>query len=552
MAKPEAGAETIRPTSHHWLFLTLLLSAFFYLLVVALAPLPALHLSETPLLAWSWTTLPNQWFITLWRPLGDLRARTEQVSPWLLALALTGLTVAYAWAGYKVFKETRLQQTGSRRYLLLILVGVLICGSILLFLPYLFSDDVFTQIFSGRLLLIYHVDPLSTIPAQFPDDPYFRWLVSSRDRISFYAPLWLRFSEGLTWFSGQPVITLLLFKGCALAGHLLNTLLVWNLLGLIAPRRRLLGTLLFAWNPLLILELAGNGHNEWMLILWFLLALWAYVHAYQLQQAERKRYFWQRPLFWRLLYCLCLGLAISTNLIALLVTPLFLWFDMREEGKPGRATARFVGQLLLTLLPLLFLIWPLWHGAETFIAITASMDLEHFVQSPIGLFAWPIRGFFEWATSGAKGPLLIAPIKAADVALRASATFIFIVIYFNLFTRVWGSRSVKRHGELIAGMEVVLECWGIAIFWYMVLVAGWFWPWYLLWVLWLPILQRPHAFNIALLVLSGTALFVYPFTGFSKGPLSTQQTALIFGLPLVYLLLVFLFKKRRRRKGIAL
>jgi hypothetical protein len=76
------------------------------------------------------------------------------------------------------------------------------------------------------------------------------------------------------------------------------------------------------------------------------------------------------------------------------------------------------------------------------------------------------------------------------------------------------------------------------IFWYLVLVSGWFWPWYLLWMLWTVVLSDFDAFASAMLVLSGTALFIYPFVGFTRGPLATYQSALIFGIPLIYLCIV--------------
>lgn len=69
----------------------------------------------------------------------------------------------------------------------------------------------------------------------------------------------------------------------------------------------------------------------------------------------------------------------------------------------------------------------------------------------------------------------------------------------------------------------------------MVLVSGWFWPWYILWLFWAIVLRRLDAFTIAMLILTETALFLYAFVGFTKDPIATYQAALIFGLPLIYL-----------------
>jgi hypothetical protein len=50
---------------------------------------------------------------------------------------------------------------------------------------------------------------------------------------------------------------------------------------------------------------------------------------------------------------------------------------------------------------------------------------------------------------------------------------------------------------------------------------------------------------VTILILSGTALFIYPFVGFSREPLATYQVALIFGIPLLYLIVA----GRRYRQG---
>src|SRR5262249_43147249 len=144
----------------------------------------------------------------------------------------------------------------------------------------LFSDDVFTYIFSGRILTVYSADPLNTAPIQFLHDPYLQWVVSGRNTPNIYGPLWLCIASLLVSISlnSSPVATLLLFKGIALLSHLVNCLLVWAILGKIAPGRRVLGTLLYAWNPLAIIELTGSGHNDGLLLGILLLATWLYVY----------------------------------------------------------------------------------------------------------------------------------------------------------------------------------------------------------------------------------------------------------------------------------
>jgi hypothetical protein len=241
-----------------------------------------------------------------------------------------------------------------------------------------------------------------------------------------------------------------------------------------------------------------------------------------------------------------------------LLAPLYLWFDMRKERSIARTTWKFSVCLLLMAVPEILILLPFWRGASTFFAITSAVDIEHFVHSPVGTLVLPIRVFFQFVATVGNFPAILQPIAAADVALRASALFIFVLIYVNLFGKVRhapGSAALslqRRRVEVIdtemrlPAFDVLFYSCGIAVFWYLILVSGWFWPWYLLWLLWIVVLCRLDAFTIAILILSGTALFIYAFIGFTTGPIATYQATLIFGIPLIYLIIA----RIRHQKGL--
>ena len=97
---------------------------------------------------------------------------------------------------------------------------------------------------------------------------------------------------------------------------------------------------------------------------------------------------------------------------------------------------------------------------------------------------------------------------------------------------------------LVPGFDVLLDCWSIAVFWYLVLVLGWFWPWYALWILWIVVLRPLDSRTIAILLLSGTALLFYPFQSITASVAALYQPILVFGIPLVYM-----FVSRKKRKA---
>ncbi len=508
-----------------------------YLLILALSPLPQLGLSGSPIaLTWSWTLLPSQVLLSI---IGSSTTHIWLV-PTLLGLTLLGLLATYAYGIQHVSRNLE-QELNPRHWLYLLLGGALLFSLTLLVQPKLFSDDVFTYIFSGRILTLYHANPFNTAPIQFPADPYLRWVVAGRNAPNLYGPLWYYASSLLVNIGGtHQVGTLLLFKGLAIISHLVNIVLVWSILGHIAPKRRVLGTLLYAWNPLILIELAGSAHSEGVLLFLLFLGTWFYVS----QEGH-----WLR---WAAF--LAFGLALSMNLIVALFVPLLLWFDVRSERIIGRAIGGFCWRTILVLLPALAIWLPFWRGASTFFALTSAIDMQHFIHSPIGTLVGPTRAFFRLIAYVLRFPPTWNPISSADVTLRGSATFIFVLIYSNVFGRVrhapvsiHSSPDIDQNNR---GFDVLLYAWNVAVFAYLMLVAGWFWPWYLLWLLWVAVLRRFDTFTSTMLILSDTVLFFYLFMGLLKAPVALYQSVLIFGLPLVYLVSVKGRQRQRERTAI--
>ena len=512
-----------------------------YLAIVALAPLPGLHLSSTPLAsAWPWTLALSQVFFR------DATASNNGLITlvWfhqaLLTLVLLALLASYTLVIWNTYRHRNALNFVPRPWLLLLFACTALFCLTLLFQPALFSDDVFTYIFSGRLLAIYHADPLNNAPIQFPFDPYLQWVVSGKFTFNFYGPLWLYISSGLVSIGAGPVATLFLFKGLAIFAHLINCVLVWAILTKLAPARRLIGTLIYAWNPLIIIELAGSGHSEGLLLSILFLAILLYVY---------RKGPWQE-----IAVLILLGIAVSMNLVVLLIAPLFTWFLVRTEKNTSHAFWGFCWRTLIGQGPVIPLFLPLWRGPWSFFAITSAIDLAHFSHSLVELLGGPLEWFFGLVAQWSHFPSFMQPITAADGALRASTIFIFALIYFRLFGKVrhaLTSDTAMRnspfadHEMLLPGFDVLLDCWATAVFWYLVLVLGWFWPWYALWVIWIAALRRMDTRTIALLLFSATALLLYPLQIITGPENVIYQPVLVFGIPLVYMFLRWIGSSRK-------
>ena len=62
----------------------------------------------------------------------------------------------------------------------------------------------------------------------------------------------------------------------ALASALGSAWLAWSILGRIRPAFRLAGTVLLLWNPVVLVELSAEGHNDGLMTFFVLLAIFIF------------------------------------------------------------------------------------------------------------------------------------------------------------------------------------------------------------------------------------------------------------------------------------
>jgi hypothetical protein len=148
----------------------------------------------------------------------------------------------------------------NNRTLLLVWLSTLVAGLLLLLVSASVSHDVFIYAGYGRLMVVYHANPYFVPPDTFPHDPTYPlngWTYST----SAYGPIWLLVCALSELFSGvDPLRYVIFFCVLGLIAHLINTLLVMNILRTMGRSQRavVLGTMLYAWNPLVLFE-SSNG-----------------------------------------------------------------------------------------------------------------------------------------------------------------------------------------------------------------------------------------------------------------------------------------------------
>jgi hypothetical protein len=149
----------------------------------------------------------------------------------------------------------------------------ILAGSIYVVTPAMLSHD--TTVYAGysRLLATYHANPYFVPMLTFPHDPITpvdQWASS----VSAYGPIWMLVCGFLGWLLNPvPTHYVIAFRIFALAAHLLNIWLVGRTLRTMgcSSRTCTVGMLLYAWNPLVLLESSLGGHND-VFMLTFILA----------------------------------------------------------------------------------------------------------------------------------------------------------------------------------------------------------------------------------------------------------------------------------------
>jgi hypothetical protein len=370
------------------------------------------------------------------------------------------------------------------------------------------SSDVYGYVFQGRIVAGLGENPFAHLFREFAADPSF-FLVTFPDlpASAGYGPLWIALEAALSWLAGEHLlVNLLLFKVLAAGLHLACAFLVYATLGRLAPGQRLAGTLFYAWNPVLLYELVGNGHNDVALAA---LALCGFF----LLSRDRG-----------LLAIPCLVAAVLVKPVAALwLPPVGLWLLARTPGGLARLRrAAVIGALALVTAAVAYA--PFWAGRQTFAGLVVQSNIHG--NSLPSLLVHLVRAIWPAAGTGT-GSAAVQGVKWLTVGL-------FAPFYLWQLRLAWDS---GRKGHL-AGLVVI--SFDLILF-YLVFVGFQFWPWYLTWLMVPAALLRGTDASLRRALAAGLGLMApllyFPFGWmWARAHLPAWFRALLVALPLLTLL----------------
>ena len=381
----------------------------------------------------------------------------------------------------------------------------------LVFLPLLFSRDVYSYAYYGKIAATYHANPYVATPADFPNDALAafvgpKWV----DTPAVYGPLWTQASALVARVADDVGAFVAAFRLIAIAASLSTVFMVAGLVRRVRPDREAFAVAVVGLNPVVLFQSAASGHNDLLVVL-------AIAAAIALVFSGRE--LWATA-------ALALGALVKVTG----AVPLLLWWiavaARRPRGERVRAVAPHVllgaGMALLAALPFASADDPTLGGLE--------------LASHEGWLA-PSR-FFRRVFDAISGDVL-------GVVPRIAFAVVVVVVVVLIAREVW------RRGPAI-GASLAGASWGWGLLCLM-LLGPVLLPWYVTWAL--PLAWLLPRVPRTVLIGTGLALTVSQWTSEPAAFTRVYDANLLFGhyvvTPVVIALLGWLLFDlwRRVRSG---
>jgi hypothetical protein len=514
----------------------LILTGYFGLFAILQAPVLWYALRPDPI-----RSLSPEIFAPVNAAFPDTWVNLERTDPLALlvvpfyVVVLTLVTLPLVYLVRRLARiRTRARPSQARNFLLVVLGITLAIMLLLLVVRGLLSTDVYSYAWYSRMLAVHGASPMTHAPAEFPPDAEgaFYW-IGWPEEPSVYGPVWtavstLFFQIG-NGMQGTFAAQLASIRVLADLAHLVNGWLVWCIAGLFPVARstrqftwkrnrrpvstariashshwiargarasrsaafgpRAAALLFYLWNPLLIIEFVGSGHNDVLMLTFVLLAIWLHLKGW-----------W--PVAAGALVC-----ATLVKLPAIFFVPGYLWFlfwhrynGVQGQNVPDLVRAALVrplqavGVMALTAVALYL---PFWEGPRTLLPPFSGPASRLYLHTLGYDIVWngPQIAAILLGVEDGRGPFMESLRAFLDAILRPLGMALFAVAALAV---TWRARTFPR----------LLISWG----WVALAAAvtqGWYWPWYASWGLTIAAVAPSRRLRIATFVLGISSLLLY-------------------------------------------
>jgi len=469
-------------------------------------------------------------------PLLDLAKINGHTAPAANAWAFTWVVLfACYFLAFRLCPPSANVSVAFRRIALFLICGWAAFFSINVLMMYpVGAADLFDQIFRARLTAHYNLNPFTTNPIDIQGDPFQPYVAWKGDP-SPYGPMWETLAAATSALGGDNLWNnLIFFKLLVTISYGANVALTYLILRAWKPDWALRGTLFFAWNPLMVFEVAGNGHNDSIVATFLLLAVYLFVIARRVAVLP------------------ALMAGVLTKFVPVLLVPaaiVAIWRDRARFGRSVESSGEGVpvrrrvltafeafsnlaigGVLSLGLGAVLYARF--WQDLDSL----GPQNRETLFTASLPKVALDVL-VHNWGVNEATAQTIVRNTALGLVGFVALALAALIFLKGN-------ARTPEERQALI---ERTLSGFYEVIFVYLAFATLWWQPWYLIWLIALtaPVARFTNAYRTMLFCIGGVAnYFVWDFIWlWNRTDIRYTQVMsamVIYTLPLFYTLYVWL------------
>jgi alpha-1,6-mannosyltransferase len=307
---------------------------------------------------------------------------------------------------------------------------------VLILLPPSLSIDLLSYISHGYIGSVQHANPY-VVPSSAvastaigPELASYGW--RPVHPMSPYGPVWTHLEVGVAALFQGVRAQLVMLKLIVVMFSLGSAALIWLILARVRPEHQLLGTLAYLWNPVIVVELAGEGHNDAVMVFFVVFALALTVQHRALPGIA------------------AMSLGVLTKYLPVLLVPLQAVYQWRTRGSTRKFTAQVVaGAAMVSVLAVLLFI-PFWVGFNTLDGIWLSGQVGN-------------TGSTQTVATELVS-LIISPGVARPLVS------VLAVVGFAIYL---GAQAAS----VTDARSLLLACAGVSAV-YLLLVSPTYWPWY--------------------------------------------------------------------------
>lgn len=376
----------------------------------------------------------------------------------------------------------------------------------LLFLPLLFSRDVYSYAYYGKIAANYHANPYVATPADYPSDVLAtfvgpKWF----DTPAVYGPLWTQISALVVRLVDDVTSSIVAFRLIAIAASLGTIAVVASLVRRERPEREAFVVALLGLNPVVLFQSVSSGHNDVLVAL-------SVASGAALLFARRE--------------LLATGaLALGTLVKASAAVPLVLLVVASVARRPRKERARALGAHLAVA------------GA---LGLLAALPFLNASDPSLGMVE--LAGHEGWLAPSRFFRRLLDALSGDALGLLPRVVFPLGLVAALVVV----GRALVRHAPATPSLQAASWGWGLVC---LMLLGPVLLPWYVTWAF--PLAWLLPRVPRTVLIGTGTALTVSQWTSEPARFATAYDLNVLFGhyvvTPAVIGLLAWLLVDLRRR-----